>query len=117
MDAPNDKDQPHQPHSRELSTGVVIGVVLALACAVLVHTQVANDTTGLFAFPATLVTAVFVGAVLGLMFASIVVGGRGDDRATRAAREAVRRDHAGIEARSEASGGSRRRRADPALDR
>jgi hypothetical protein len=114
MNAPED---PHQPRSRELSTGVVIGVALALVCALLVHTQVANDTTGLFAFPATLVTAVFVGAVLGLMFASIVVGGRGDDCATREAREAVRRDHARIEARSEAAAGSRRRRADAALDR
>jgi hypothetical protein len=59
-----------------------------------VHLVVSGDHSGLFAFPATVSTALFVGVMAGLMFASIVIGGREDDRATQAAREALADDHA-----------------------
>lgn len=78
----------HRLHGRAL--GATIGVVIGLVAAFVVHSIVSGDTTGLFAFPATIVTAVFAGLMGGLLVASIVVGGREDDRATREAEMAIR---------------------------
>lgn len=83
----------HRLHGRVL--GAAIGGVAGLCGGLVVHLVVSGDHSGLFAFPATISTAIFVGVGIGLMFASIVVGGREDDRATRAAREALRDAHAG----------------------
>lgn len=76
----------HPLHGRAL--GAVIGTIVCLACALIIHALVSGDQTGLFAFPATIVTAIFVGIVAGMMFASIIIGGRADDRATEAAHKA-----------------------------
>ena len=81
----------HLLHGRLL--GAAIGAVVALACAVIVHLVVAGDHSGLFAWPATLATALFVGVMAGLLFSSIVIGGREDDRATHEAREALAQEH------------------------
>jgi hypothetical protein len=67
----------------------VIGAAVCLCAAFVVHQIVPSRNNGIFALPATIVTALFVGTMAGLMFASIIVGGREDDRATRAAREAL----------------------------
>jgi hypothetical protein len=82
----------HRLHGRAL--GAAIGGVAGLCAAAAVHLVVEGDNSGLFALPATLATAIFVGVGAGLMFASIVIGGREDDRATRAAHEAIANDHA-----------------------
>ncbi len=82
----------HFLHGRAL--GAAIGAVVALAGAGIVHLVVAGDRSDLFAWPATLVTALFVGVMAGLLFSSIVIGGREDDRATHEAREALAREHA-----------------------
>jgi hypothetical protein len=81
----------HRLHGRAL--GAAVGGVGGFGAGIVVHLLVAGDHSGLFAFPATISTAIFVGVGIGLMFASIVVGGREDDRATHAAREALRREH------------------------
>jgi hypothetical protein len=73
--------------------GAIIGVAVCLCAAVVIHFVVAGDKTGLFAFPATIVTAIFVGVMGGLMFGSIIAGGRADDRATEAAHQALGREH------------------------
>jgi hypothetical protein len=73
-------------HGRGL--GAAIGAGAGLCAAVVIH-QIVPHHTGIFAFPATIVTALFVGTMAGLMFASIIVGGREDDRATQAARQAL----------------------------
>ena len=82
----------HFLHGRPL--GAAIGAVVALAGAVVVHLIVARDHTGIFAWPATLVTALFVGVMAGLLFSSILIGGREDDRATHEAHEALAREQA-----------------------
>jgi hypothetical protein len=82
----------HFLHGRAL--GAAIGAVVALVGAGIVHLVAAHDRYDLFAWPATLVTALFVGVMAGLLFSSIVIGGREDDRATHEAREAVAREHA-----------------------
>ena len=82
----------HHLHGRTL--GAAIGAAVALAAAVVVHLVVADDQSGLFAWPATFATALFVGVTAGLLFSSIVIGGREDDRATHEAREAAARAHA-----------------------
>jgi hypothetical protein len=79
-------------HGRSL--GAAIGAVVALAAALAVHRIVAHDSSDLFSWPATLVTALFVGVMAGLLFSSIVIGGREDDRATREAHEAIAREGA-----------------------
>lgn len=77
----------HSPlHGRAL--GAAIGATVCLCAALFAHQIVPHDN-GIFALPATIVTALFVGTMAGLMFASIVVGRREDDRATQAAREAL----------------------------
>jgi hypothetical protein len=77
----------HLPHGRVL--GALIGVAVCLA-AVLVIDQVApGRQDGIFSLPAAIVTAVFAGAMGGILFASILIGGREDDRASRAARESL----------------------------
>jgi hypothetical protein len=92
-DLPHRRVHPHRLHGRAL--GATIGAVVGLIAAFVVHAIVSRDSTGLFAFPATLVTAVFAGLMGGLLVASIVVGGREDDRATREAEAAIRSARAG----------------------
>jgi hypothetical protein len=81
-----DNDQHFPLHGRAL--GAAIGAAVGLCAGLVVH-QIVPHNTGTFALPATIVTALFVGAMAGLMFASIIVGGREDDRATKAARQAL----------------------------
>jgi hypothetical protein len=77
----------HLPlHGRAL--GAAIGAAAGLCAALVVH-QIVPRHNGTFALPATIVTALFVGTMAGLMFASIIVGGREDDLATHAARRAM----------------------------
>ena len=83
----------HRLHGRAL--GATIGGIAGLCAGIAVHLVVSGDRSGLFAFPATISTAIFVGVGMGLMFASIILGGREDDLATHAAREALEQDHAG----------------------
>ncbi|HEY3614174.1 MAG TPA: hypothetical protein VGK92_10735 [Gaiellales bacterium] len=85
-------------HGRAL--GAAIGAVVALAGALVVHVLVANDSSDLFSWPATLVTALFVGVMAGLLFSSIVIGGREDDRATHEAHEALARERAAASRRA-----------------
>jgi hypothetical protein len=73
-------------HGRAL--GAAIGAAAGLCAALVIH-QVVPRHNGTFALPATIATALFVGTMAGLMFASIIVGGREDDRATQAARQAM----------------------------
>lgn len=84
----------HRHHLHGRALGAVIGGAAGFCAAIAVHFVVAGDHSGLFAFPATIATGIFVGVGIGLMFASIVIGGREDDRATHAAREARGNDHA-----------------------
>ena len=79
------RDRRSALHGRAL--GAAIGATVCLCAALVVH-QIVPGNNGIFALPATIVTALFVGTMGGLMFASIIVGGREDDRATQAAREA-----------------------------
>jgi hypothetical protein len=71
--------------------GAAIGLCVCLLAAGVMHVLVAGDETGLFAWPATLATAIFVGVMGGMMFGAIVSGGHEDDLATRSAREAIAR--------------------------
>ena len=80
-------------HGRGL--GAAIGAIVGLCAALVVH-EIVPHGTGTFALPATIATALFVGTTAGLMFASIIVGGREDDRATRAARAALAEQAAGM---------------------
>lgn len=80
------RDRRSPLHGRGL--GATIGAAVGLCAALVVH-QIVPHGHGIFALPATVVTALFVGTMAGLMFASIIVGGREDDRATQAAREAL----------------------------
>jgi hypothetical protein len=89
-------------HGRGL--GAATGAAVGLGAALVVH-QIVPHHNGTFALPATIVTALFVGIMAGLMFSSIIVGGREDDRATQTARQAL----AGQEGRS--------RPADPEVSR
>jgi hypothetical protein len=73
-------------HGRGL--GAAIGAAAGLCAALVIH-QIVPRHNATFALPATIVTALFVGTMAGLMFASIIVGGREDNRATQAAREAL----------------------------
>ncbi len=84
------KAMPH-PRVGAKATGSAIGLVVCLVAAGVMHVLVAGDETGLFAWPATLATAIFVGIMGGMMFGAIVAGGRADDLATRSAREAIAR--------------------------
>jgi hypothetical protein len=87
-------------HGRGL--GAAIGAAAGLCAALVIH-QIVPRHNGTFALPATIVTALFVGTMAGLMFASIIVGGREDDRATHAARQAIaEHDARGHDARAEA---------------
>jgi hypothetical protein len=83
---------PHLLHGRAL--GATIGAAVCLVAA-LIFDRVVSSDNGLFSSPATIVTALFVGVMAGLMFSSIIIGGREDDRATHAAREALARDNRG----------------------
>jgi hypothetical protein len=74
-------------HGRAL--GAAIGATVCLAAAFVIDWIRSSRQDGIFSLPAMIVTALFVGAMGGLMFASIIVGGREDDRATRAAEAAL----------------------------
>lgn len=81
------RDRRSPLHGRAL--GAAIGATVCLCAALVLHQIIPGHNNGIFALPATIVTALFVGTMAGLMFASIIVGGREDDRATQAAREAL----------------------------
>jgi hypothetical protein len=70
---------------RGRALGAVIGATVCLTAALVINWISGGGQTGVFSLPAMIVTALFVGVMGGLMFASIVIGGREDDRATRAA--------------------------------
>jgi hypothetical protein len=84
----------HHPHSpiRGRALGAGIGAVVCLAVA-LIGTHALTTSSDIVSTPAMIVTAIFAGAMAGLLFASIVIGGREDARATREAHDSLDHEH------------------------
>lgn len=80
---------PHFLHGRAL--GATIGAIVCLVAALVIN-SVAGDSD-IISPPAIIVTGIFAGTMAGLLFSSIVIGGREDDEATREAHEAVAHEH------------------------
>jgi hypothetical protein len=83
------------PHPRFLhgrALGAAIGAIVCLAAALVVNHTVAGNSD-IISPPAMIVTGIFAGTMAGLLFSSIVIGGREDDEATREAHDVVAHAH------------------------
>jgi hypothetical protein len=81
------REHPHRLHGGAL--GAAIGAIVGLVAVVVIDRIVSGDQNDTYWLPAGIVVGIFAGAMAGLLFAEIAIGGREDEAATAEAEAAL----------------------------